>query len=132
MAVIDGYRTKHPATPFTTENIQPLGVSESIAPRTLQALRLLDLVGDSGDPTPAMNVLRDASNAEFPERLAEVVRAGYQEVFNYKDPATDSPDELIWRRVCQVAAGDRGRRAAWVVRVGRCGGAPGSVSASPV
>ena len=94
MAVIEGYRTKHPQTPFTTENIQPLGISESIAPRTLQALRLLDLVDDEGNPTPAMDVLRDASSGEFPQRLGEVVRAGYQEIFNYKDPATDSPEEL--------------------------------------
>lgn len=94
MTIIEGYRTKHPRTPFTTENIQPLGISESIAPRTLQALRLLDLVDKDGEPTPAMDILRDATGAEFPERLAEVVRAAYAEVFAYKDPATDTPNDV--------------------------------------
>jgi len=94
MTVIDGYRIKHPPTPFTTENIQPLGVASSIAPRTLQALRLLDLVDEAGEPTAAMDVLREASNAELPARLAEIVRAAYAEVFAYKDPAQDSPEEM--------------------------------------
>jgi hypothetical protein len=94
MTVIDGYRTKHPHTPFTVENIQPLGVATSIAPRTLQALRLLDLVDDEGEPTAAMDVLREASSTEFPARLAEVLRAAYAEVFAYKDPAQDSPEDM--------------------------------------
>lgn len=95
MTVIDGYRHKHPSTPFTVENIQPLGVATSIAPRTLQALRLLDLVDDQGAPTATMDALREVSNGEFPARLAEVVRATYAEVFNYKDPAQDSPEEMV-------------------------------------
>jgi hypothetical protein len=94
MIVIDGYRTKHPHTPFTTENIQPLGITHSIAPRTLQALRLLDLIDEDGNPTPAMDVLREAPAVEFKERLADVVRAAYAEVFAYKDPAKDTPGEV--------------------------------------
>jgi hypothetical protein len=94
MAVIDGYRTKHPHTPFTIDNIQPLGVAPSIAQRTHQALRLLDLIDEDGNPTAAMDVLREAAAAEFPARLAEIVRAAYAEVFAYKDPATDSPEEM--------------------------------------
>jgi hypothetical protein len=94
MAVIDGYRTKHPHTPFTAENIQPLGVAPSIAQRTHQGLRLLDLIDEDGEPTAAMDVLREATAAEFPARLAEVVRAAYAEVFAYKDPATDSPEDM--------------------------------------
>jgi hypothetical protein len=94
MAVIDGYRTKHPHTPFTIENIQPLGVAPSIAQRTHQGLRLLDLIDDDGEPTAAMDVLREATTAEFPARLAEIVRAAYAEVFAYKDPATDSPEDM--------------------------------------
>jgi len=41
-----------------------------------------------------MDILKDANGAEFPERLAEVVRAAYAEVFAYKDPATDTPNDL--------------------------------------
>ncbi|MCA1695741.1 MAG: DUF5343 domain-containing protein [Actinobacteria bacterium] len=95
MDVIDGYRTKHPHTPFTAENIQPLGVSPSIAPRTLQALRLLDLIDGDGNPTAAMDGLREAPAGEFAARLAEVLRAAYPEVFAYKDPASDSPEDMV-------------------------------------
>jgi hypothetical protein len=94
MQVINGYRHKHPQTPFTTDNLQLLGVSHSLAPRTLQALELLDLVDGEGEPTEAMKALREASSDEFPARLADVVRAAYAEVFRYRDPATDSPDQL--------------------------------------
>jgi hypothetical protein len=94
MTIIHGYRSKHPHTPFTVENIQPLGIAHSIAPRTLQALRLLDLIDDDGNPTPALDVLKEATTAEFPGRLAEVVQAAYAEVFAYKDPAQDSPEDL--------------------------------------
>jgi hypothetical protein len=55
---------------------------------------LLDLVDDQGGPTQAMIALREASNLEFPARLAEVVTAAYAEVFRYKDPAKDSPESL--------------------------------------
>lgn len=94
LAVIEGFRSKHPPTPFTVENIQPLGVSESLATRTLQALRLLDLVDDEGEPTAAMHALREADRDEFSERLNEVIRAAYAEVFAYKDPATDGPEAM--------------------------------------
>ncbi len=94
LAVIDGFRSKHPRTPFDLDNIQLLDVSASLAPRTLQALRLLDLIDDGGEPTPAMVALREARSEEFPERLADVIRAAYSEVFAYRDPATQTPDEL--------------------------------------
>jgi hypothetical protein len=94
MAVINGYRSKHPHTPFNPDNIQPLGVAESIAPRTIQALRLLDLLDDGGNPTEAMDVLKEAPTAEFPARLGEVVRAAYADVFRYKDPATDPTGDV--------------------------------------
>lgn len=94
MQVLHGYRTKHPETPFTTDNLQLLGVSASLAPRTLQSLQLLDLVDSDGEPTDAMRALREAESDDFPARLADVLRAAYSEVFRYRDPATDSPDKL--------------------------------------
>ena len=94
LAVIDAYRSKHPHTPFTVENIQPMGVAPSLAPRTFQAIKVLELVDGEGNPTPALDGLKEASSAEFPARLAEVVRGAYAEVFAYKDPAQDSPEEV--------------------------------------
>lgn len=92
--VIRAFRNQHPAIPFTAENLQLVGVSASLAPRTLQALKLLDLIDDEGNPTAAMHTLRDADNKDYPAQLAEVVRAAYAEIFAYRDPATDSAEEI--------------------------------------
>lgn len=93
-SVIQAFRNAHPAIPFTVENLQLVGVSESIAPRTLQALRLLDLVDDDGNPTAAMHALRDADPADYKSQMAEVVRAAYAEVFAYRDPATSEAKDI--------------------------------------
>lgn len=94
LSVLEGFRTKHPQTPFTTDNLQLLGVSSSLAPRTLQALELLDLVDAAGEPTEAMRALREADTDDFPARLADVVRAAYAEVFRYRDPAAETPERM--------------------------------------
>jgi hypothetical protein len=94
MSVIHAFRKAHPATPFTVDNLQLVGVSASLAPRVLQALKLLDLTDEQGEPTAAMHALRDADRKEFPSRLAEVVRAAYAEVFAYRDPVTSTPDDI--------------------------------------
>lgn len=95
LAVIEAFRERSPRIPLTGDNIAMIeGVSDSLAPRTLQAMRLLDLIDDDGNPTPALDGLAQAGRAEYPERLAEVVRAAYAEIFSYWDPATAEPGEL--------------------------------------
>lgn len=93
--VIDGYRNRSPQAPFTVDVLGRLGISESLRPRTLQALKLLDLVDERGEPTQALVALRQAPSDEFAERLAEIVRAAYAEVFAYCDLATDSPERIV-------------------------------------
>ena len=95
LQVIEGFRHRSPATPVTIEVLELLGVGAAIAPRTLQALKLLDLLNEEGNPTDALRGLREASPEELPDRLAAVVRAAYAEVFAYNDPATDPPERII-------------------------------------
>lgn len=92
--VIDSYRNRSPQTPFTLDTLTRLGITESLAPRTLQAMKLLDLMDERGEPTQAFVALKQAPEDEFRERLADVVRAAYAEVFAYRDPATDSPERV--------------------------------------
>jgi len=94
LGVINGYRDRGLATPFTLSVLQRAGVSESLAPRTLQAFKLLDLVDDQGNPTPAFIDLGKAGSAEFPERLAAILRAAYEEVFQFVEPR-DDPSEKV-------------------------------------
>lgn len=87
--VVDFHRRKGLPSPVTLDKIVLVGVSESLAPRTIQALRLLDLLDDDGTPTETFEALRVAPEAEFRERFAEVIRGAYAEVFHYRDPASD-------------------------------------------
>lgn len=71
-----------------------LSVSESLAPRTLQALRLLELIDEEGRPTEAFEELRKAPSAEFEERLAALLRDVYAPVFQVVDPTTADASEI--------------------------------------
>lgn len=94
LELIDRFRRHGLQTPFTTDVLLRAGVTESLAPRTLQALRLLDLIEDDGSPTRELLGLREAPSNEFQARLGEVVRGAYADVFSFADPATDDPERI--------------------------------------
>lgn len=95
LAVIEAFRERTPRTPVTTDNIALIeGVADSIAPRTLQAMKLLDLLDENGEPTPALVGLREAGRNDYPVRLAAVVKDAYAEIFAYRDPPTDDPADI--------------------------------------
>lgn len=94
MSLINQYRNKALPTPFTKDVLMRAGVPDSLVARTLQAFRLLDLIDDGGNPTPALEGLRRAPETDFPNRLAEIVRAAYGEVFQFVDPATESQERV--------------------------------------
>jgi Family of unknown function (DUF5343) len=94
MSVIAAYRDQPIPTPIDVGVIERIGVTQSIAPRTQQALKLLDLLDDAGNPTPALEGLRKAGSDEFRPRLAEVIRAAYAEIFTFRDPATDDLEKI--------------------------------------
>ena len=86
---IDAYRNRPLPTPIDAAVLGRVGIAETIVPRTLQALKLLDLLDVGGNPTTALQDLRKAGSQEFRVRLAEIIRAAYADVFTYSDPATD-------------------------------------------
>lgn len=88
LTVIEGFRDHGLATPFTTDVLIRAGVADGLVGRTMHALRALELVDDEGNPTDAMRGLQTASTDEWPERLADVVRQAYADVFRFVDPAT--------------------------------------------
>ncbi len=90
LTVIRRLRERGVPIPVTKEALTVLGIPEGNAPRTLQSLKLLGLVAEDGDLTPAAERLRRASTEEYPETLAEVIREAYAPVFAVVDPATDT------------------------------------------
>lgn len=89
--VIERYRHRGLRSPFTIELMAQVGVPDGAAHRTVQALRLLDLIDDDGQPTEAFEALKQATEAEYKSRLAQVIRSAYHNVFTVVDPAQDSP-----------------------------------------
>lgn len=94
---------------FDVPTLERIGVSESLAPRTMQALRLLDLVSEEGNPTPAFEALRKSATPDFQGALASVVRDAYGPVFSIVDPTTATVSQIEDAFRHFSPAGQRGR-----------------------
>src|SRR5688500_10520725 len=94
VTVIERYRDRGLQTPFKTDVLVKAGVAEGLAPRTLQALELLDLIDGEGEPTDQFTALRQAPQADFQERFAALLRGAYSEVFSFIDPQQDGRDRI--------------------------------------
>jgi hypothetical protein len=94
LSVIDRARDRGLPTPVTKDVLMRAGVSESLIPRTLQSLQLLELTNDDGTWTQNLETLRRAPEAEVQSRLAEIIRSVYADVFQYVDPAKDSGTQV--------------------------------------
>lgn len=62
------------------------GVSKSMSDRTLQALRVLDLIDENGSQTETMKGLRVAPEGEYRERMGLWLNAAYADILQYADP----------------------------------------------
>jgi hypothetical protein len=89
-AVISRYRDRGLPEQLTAAEVERLGISGGMAPRTLRALRFLGLIDEGGNRLEPFERLKRASTEEYPAQLAEIVRAAYLPVFQIVDPAQDS------------------------------------------
>jgi hypothetical protein len=89
MMPISRYRDRGLNWPLDAEGLEHIGVPASMAPRTLQALKFLGLIDESGQPTDSFERVKRASSEEYPNQLAEVIRAAYLPVFSIVDPGQD-------------------------------------------
>lgn len=109
LGVIHLFRERGLATPFTTDVLIRAGVSESLVPRVLQSLKVLELIDEQGAPTPHLEGLRKATTEDFKPRLAEVIKAVYADVFQFTDPAKDDAGRIGDAFRSYKPAGQRGR-----------------------
>ncbi|MDX2262705.1 MAG: DUF5343 domain-containing protein [Gemmatimonadales bacterium] len=94
LGIIRGFRNRGLSTPFTTDVLIRAGVSDSLAPRTMKSLKVLELIDEDGNPTEAFEGLRRATSDEYRPRLSALLKGVYQEVFNFADPATDTAERV--------------------------------------
>ena len=74
-AIIDfvsRYRHRNVPFPVTADVLARIGVSQSLIPRTLQALQTLDLINEIGNPTETLEGIRLAPEAEYKKRLSRL------------------------------------------------------------
>ena len=90
LSLIERARTRGLPAPITKDVLLRSGVSESLVPRTLQALQLLELIKDDGAWTQNLETLRSVPETEFQARLADIIRSVYEDVFKFVDPNKDS------------------------------------------
>lgn len=95
LELIDRHRNKGLPPVVDADVLIRAGVSDSLVPRTLQALKILDLLTEDGRPSQIFEGIRLAPTAEYQQRLAEWLNAAYADALSYVDPATD--DEVAIR-----------------------------------
>lgn len=109
LAVLDFDRRRGVASPVTADELERIGVSAALAPRTLQALKALDLIDDDGVPTETMVGLRKAASDEYKDRLADALRAAYADVFRYVNPTEEDVERVrdVFRHFTPTGMQDR-------------------------
>lgn len=108
VAVIRAKRDNPKMFVFDAEALSGLNVSDSLIPRTLQAVKLLGLITEDGSTTPLFEHLV-SDRALLSRRMADLLRDAYAPIFATIDPATASTEELELAFEIFRPAGQRGR-----------------------
>lgn len=95
LELIDRHRNKGLPTIVDADVLSRAGISDSLVPRTLQALKTLDLLTEDGRPSEVFEDIRLAPTAEYQQRLTKWLSSAYADTLSYVDPATD--DEVAIR-----------------------------------
>ena len=95
MDIIQRHRDRGLPKPINGETLQRAGlVTESLTSRTVQALTVLDLVDQAGNPTPVFEGIRLAPETEYKKRLEEWLKGAYADVFSFTDPSKDDLTQI--------------------------------------
>ncbi|MFB6452559.1 DUF5343 domain-containing protein [Bradyrhizobium tunisiense] len=92
--IIDRYRHRGLPVPVTGEVLGRAGIPDSLHARTMQALATLDLIDAEGRPTPTLEGIRLAPEAEYKKRLEDWLKGTYADVFSFVDPTTDDETRI--------------------------------------
>lgn len=125
ITALDAYRDRGLGTPITAEVLARADVPETITRRTLQALRLLELVDKHGQPTPTFEAFRQArGDEEYQALLQEWLRNVYVDILQYADPSKDRPDRVQEAFRTYEPAGQRTSMTSLLVGLWRYAGLP--------
>jgi hypothetical protein len=94
VSVIERFRKGTLQTPITQDVLRRAGIPEGLVRRTLKAIRLLELIDDSGHPTEQFQMLAKVRPDEYKDAFAGYLRSVYKDVFTYTDPAHGDMDAI--------------------------------------
>lgn len=92
LEILNRNRSRGLPSPIDKEILARAGVSESLVPRTLQSMQVLDLIDENGNHTDTLEGLRLAPEAEYKGKLRQWLDAAYGDVLQFVDPEQD--DEI--------------------------------------
>ena len=125
ITALDAWRDRGLGVPITPEVLTRAGVPETISPRTLSSMKLLDLVTDEGQPTEQWTDMRSArGDEEYRARLQEWLRSTYAEILQYADPSTATLDRLTEAFRTYEPSGQRKSMAALLLGLWKYAGLP--------
>ena len=94
-AFIERYRDRRLPAPIDADTLVRAGVTtKSLAPRTVHALKLLDLIDDKDQPTADLVALERVPSDQFKERFADILRTAYADVLKIADPAINDYERI--------------------------------------
>ena len=89
LSIIERHRNKGLPSPIDADTLARSGVSNSLIPRTMQALTTLDLIDEDGNPTDILEGLRLASEGDFKNRMIDWLRHAYSDALQFIEPEAD-------------------------------------------
>lgn len=88
LSLIERHRNRGLPSPVDPDVLARAGISDSLVPRTLQALQTLDLIDETGKPTETLEGIRLAPEGEYKQRLVDWLSHAYADALVFVDPAT--------------------------------------------
>lgn len=89
LEVVTRYRERGLPKPINAEVLARAGISETVIPRTLQTLQVLDLIDEDGTPTSTLEGIRLSTETDFQKCLKEWLNSVYADVIQFVDPEKD-------------------------------------------
>ena len=141
LSVIQFYRKRDIPPTVTLTNLQQIGVTEALAPRTMAALKFLDLLEEDGTTTGQFRAIRYASDEDYHKVLTGILEAAYKEVLDHIDITQAGERELNNAFIPYSPGGQRSRmitlfqalakEAGWPLAVEPKASSPRASSAKP-
>lgn len=88
--IVGRFRDRGNPSVFNIETLGRVGVPDSLNARTLQALKVLDLVNEEGTPTETFQAIRVAPTDKYQNVLEGWLKSTYADIFSIVDPSDDS------------------------------------------